>query len=230
MKQLTLDVRPAPNPTLDNFVAGSNAELVGTLRALSTATDHAAVFVWGTPGCGRSHLLQATVGAAARDTGAQGSYLRAGDASGILPCTEGTLLAIDDVEQLPAEAQIALFRAFNDARERRLRILISGSAPPLKLALREDLRTRLGSALVFEVKPLTDGEKVQALQHHASQRGMPLKPELIQHLLHHGARDLPSLLAVLDALDQVSLERKRPVTLPLLMEVMQRAGASAITR
>ncbi|MCK7496103.1 MAG: hypothetical protein MZW92_38055 [Comamonadaceae bacterium] len=43
---------------------------------------------------------------------------------------------------------------------------------------------------------------------------------IIDYLLRHGERDLPSLMAVLDALDRVSLEQQRPVTLPLLREAL----------
>jgi DnaA family protein len=43
------------------------------------------------------------------------------------------------------------------------------------------------------------------------------------YLLHHGRRDLPSLLAVLDALDRYSLQTKRQITLPLVREVLQQA-------
>ena len=41
-------------------------------------------------------------------------------------------------------------------------------------------------------------------------------------MLHHGKRDLPSLLRLLDAANQRSLELKRPLTLPMLREVMTR--------
>ena len=44
---------------------------------------------------------------------------------------------------------------------------------------------------------------------------------MVDFLLRHGRRDLASLRAVLDALDAASLERKRPITLPLLREMMQ---------
>lgn len=44
---------------------------------------------------------------------------------------------------------------------------------------------------------------------------------MIDFLLRHGRRDLASLRTVLDALDAASLERKRPITLPLLREMMQ---------
>jgi len=59
------------------------------------------------------------------------------------------------------------------------------------------------------------------LHAYASGRGFALPPELTDYLLRHGRRDLPALMAVLDALDRYSLETKRPVTLPLLREVLQ---------
>ena len=49
--------------------------------------------------------------------------------------------------------------------------------------------------------------------------------EVVEYLLRHGRRELSSMLAVLDALDAASLERKRPVTLPLLREMMQQGLA-----
>ncbi|CAG0989333.1 partial DnaA regulatory inactivator Hda, partial [Burkholderiales bacterium] len=63
-QQLTLDIRPERNPTLDNFVAGANAELVARLRAAAQPRAFDAVYLWGPAGCGRSHLLQATRAAA----------------------------------------------------------------------------------------------------------------------------------------------------------------------
>jgi len=48
-----------------------------------------------------------------------------------------------------------------------------------------------------------------------------LDPDLVQYLLRHGQRDLPSLLAAVDALDERSLALHRLPTLPLLREVLQ---------
>ena len=56
---------------------------------------------------------------------------------------------------------------------------------------------------------------------HALLRGMRVDDGLVQYLLRHGRRDLPSLMAVLDGLDHASLAQQRPATLPLLKEVMQ---------
>jgi DnaA-homolog protein len=40
------------------------------------------------------------------------------------------------------------------------------------------------------------------------------------YLLTHFRRDMPSLMALLDALDRFSLEQKRAVTLPLLRTML----------
>jgi DnaA family protein len=133
----------------------------------------------------------------------------------------GSLLVVDDVDRLSATAQITLFRSYNSARLGRYGLLLSGPLPPAELALREDLRTRIGQCLIYELKPLSDEEKAAALRHHADGRGMRLDDAIIAYLLRHGRRDLPSLLAVVEALDKTSLELKRPATLPLLREIMQ---------
>jgi len=42
-----------------------------------------------------------------------------------------------------------------------------------------------------------------------------------RYLLTHSRRDLPRLLATVDALDTFSLSRKRPVSVPLLKELLR---------
>ena len=223
MRQLTLDIRLEAPPSFENFVPGANGELLARLRAVTEPKAGDALYLWGAQGSGRSHLLQAAV-KAAHVAGLAAHYLGGTDVGDNLPAAPGGLLAIDDVERLSAGAQITLFRAFNTLRQGGPTLLVSAAAPPLRLSLREDLRTRLGSALVFEVRPLSDEDKAQTLASHARQRGMRLDPGIIQYLLRHGRRDLRWLLAVLDALDAASLEQQRPITLPLLRQILPAAS------
>lgn len=218
-QQMLLDLKPEQPPTLENFVIGANAELVERLRGLGGTGNFEALYLWGNPGCGKSHLLVAT---AANAHGRRPVvHLPAADAGTELPLAPGTLLIIDDIPQLGAEAQIALFRAFNAARFLGLALLLAGSEPPLRLGLREDLRTRIGQTLIYEIQSLSDDEKGAALRRHAIERGMLMDPGVVHYLLRHGRRDLPSLMAMLNSLDRASLEQKRPPTLPLLRELMQ---------
>lgn len=219
MTQLLLDLKPEQIPAFDNFVAGINAELVGRLRALTGANGFDLLYIWGPAGSGRTHLLTATALAAAAHRPA--TLLSGAEVGAELPVVPGSLLIVDDIDELSADAQQALFVAFNSARLIGLSLLLSGPVPPLQLQLREDLRTRVGQTLIFEVKPLSDDEKSAALRHHALLRGMRVDDGLMHYLLRHGRRDLPSLMAVLNHLDQASLEQKRPATLPLLKEVME---------
>jgi DnaA family protein len=197
MRQLPLPISPAAEPTLENYVAGANAEALARVRALAAGRlQEAIVYLWGDAGSGRSHLLRAAARA-----------------------NPGLVLA-DDVETLDAQAQQALFLAINAARDGAAPVLAAGNAPPAQLALREDLRTRLGWGLVYQLKGLTDAEKALHLRGEAARRGLRLSDEVVWYLLNHLPRDLATLNAVLDRLDRHSLARQRPVTLPLVREVL----------
>lgn len=217
MSQLVLDISPGNTPTLETFVAGSNLELLSALRHALAGGSERSIYLWGDEGSGKSHLLQACANAA--------RAVRAVYARGSVPImpSEGIadVVAVDDVQRLDNAAQIELFDLYNRMRDSGGLLLVSGNASPLHLDLRDDLRTRLGWGLVYQVHPLSEEEKAQALQQHAQSRGFALPPEVIQYLLRHGRRDLPSLMATLDALDEHSLRLHRAPSVPLLKEVMQ---------
>jgi DnaA family protein len=98
--------------------------------------------------------------------------------------------------------------------------LMAGKAAPAMLELREDLRTRLGWGLVFQTELLDDDAKIQALEQAAQARGLVLSPDVLPWLLSRFYRDMPNLMALIDALDAYSLETKRAVTLPLVRELL----------
>ncbi len=218
-RQHLLDLKPEQIPTLENFVPGGNRELLGRLRALAAPDSFDAIYIWGPPGCGRSHLLAASATGACRSS--RSPMRLPAEIGDTLDVEADSLLVIDDVHQLSAAAQIALFRIFIAARENGVSLLLSGPQPPLQLNLREDLRTRIGQMLIYEIKGLSDEEKTSALRHYAEQRGLPVDDAVLRHLLLHGRRDLPSLLATVDRLDELSLSLQRPATLPLLRQLMQ---------
>jgi len=222
MQQLLLRLSEPRPATFENFAPGSNSEVLATLHAwLAGALEERCVYLWGSPGCGKSHLLRAAVQASGWSNRASlcnsARELEALDQTTPLPA----LIAVDDVQQLTAQAQATLFRLFQRLGEEDARVLAAANAAPAGLDLRDDVRTRLGAGLVFQLRLLSDEQKAQALRAHASGRGFRLPPELTDYLLKHGQRDLPWLMAVIDALDEYSLQTKRPVTLPLLREVLQ---------
>jgi DnaA family protein len=145
------------------------------------------------------------------------------DLAGLPAAAPGTLVAIDDVERLGDRAQAALFSLLNRTPEERALVLLAGAVAPAALDLRGDVRTRIGAGLVLQLHLLSDDDKAQALRAHARERGFDLPADVAQYLLRHVQRDLPSLMRVLDAVDDRSLREKRPVTAALLREVLQAA-------
>lgn len=205
MQQLPLEITRPPEPTLDNFIPGANAEAHSRVRALVEGVlGECVVYLWGERGTGRSHLLQAAKRAAVERGRAVG------------------LVTADDVERLDATDQQALFNAINAARDGGGGVLAAGDAPPAKLALRADLASRLGWGLVYQLHPLSDAHKAAWLRADAAQRGLQLDDGVIDYLLTRLPRDLPSLATLLARLDQYALARKRSVTLPLVREFLQR--------
>jgi DnaA family protein len=221
MKQLALDFAIAARPTLDNFVAGRNGELAHCLRRIAAgAGEERFVYMWGAGGCGRTHLLKATV-AAMEQAGAAAAYVACG-AQGRWPeGLEGMdCVALDDVERAGADAQVAAFHLYNVLREQGRVLVAAGTAPPMRLDLREDLMTRLSWGLVYEVHALTDEDKMRALGDHAATRGFRLPAEVCEFLLTRVRRDMPSLIGMLDALDRYALETRRPITVPLVRDLL----------
>jgi DnaA family protein len=219
--QLLLDFAP-PAPTLGNFAAGRNAEALSALHTLLDGSlRERCIFLWGAPGCGKSHLLRAAADARHAHAGSS-AYAPAVEVEALeaMPRLPG-LVALDDVERTNATQQVALFRLFQRLTEDDTRLLVSAAAAPAATALRDDLRTRLASGLTFQIHVLSDDEKVEALRKHAAGRSFDLAPEIAQYLLRRRSRDLPSLMAVLDAIDQYSLRTQRPITLALLREMLQ---------
>ena len=87
--------------------------------------------------------------------------------------------------------------------------------------LRVDLATRLAWGLVYQLQPLNDVEKAIALNTHAFERGMRLPVEVVDYCLQNLRRDLPTLMATLDALDVWSLTMQKPITVPMLRKLLQ---------
>jgi DnaA family protein len=191
------------------------------LASFVEGQDRAPGFLlWGAPAAGKTHLLRGTVALAA-ERGIDAHYVPDAASLEDSAAEAGSFLAIDRIDEADPTAAARIFTAYNALRQRGGRMLAASRTPLAALPLREDVRTRLGWGLVYEVLPLSDPEKASALAAYARQRGFELSPEVIDYLLRHGRRDMGSLLAAVGALDRLSLSTKRPITVPLLRDWLQ---------
>jgi DnaA-homolog protein len=226
LEQLVFELAVPEPPGFANFLAARNAELVEVLASFVTQGPDTGMLIWGGPGVGKTHLLCAGV-ALARERGL-GARMFARpsefdeEALASVASSVDQIIAIDAIDTADEPAAGRLFTLFNLLKERQARLIAGSRAPLATLPLREDLRTRLGWGLVYELLALDDDAKPAALAAYARKRGIVLADEVIEYLLRHGRRDMPSLLATLAALDRQSLATKRPITVPLLKSWLQR--------
>jgi DnaA family protein len=207
VEQLPLEISARPDPRFSNYVPGDNGEALAAVQALAEGRlPEAIVYLWGEAGSGRTHLLRAAAHA------------------------NPHLTVADDVEALDETAQQALFIAINEARGGGAAVLAAGGCAPGRLRLREDLRTRLGWGLVFQLKPLSDADKKAHLRAGAAARGLELADEVADYLLARMPRDLASLNALLDWLDRLSLAKQRALTIPLIREALGSGERALVPR
>jgi len=218
MKQLLLDLNAVPPQSLESFTPGKNTELLQRLASVERGAPQSEriLYLWGQPGAGKTHLLRALANTA------RSRYICAGAESPEFEYSPAIrLYLLDDCHLMPEAAQAAAFNLFNQIREQQAVLVAAGAMAPAVLPLREDLRTRMGWGLIYQVHELSDDEKIAALDQAAKARGMNLPDAVLPYLITHFRRDMRSLAALLDALDRHSLETKRPITLPLLRDLLQ---------
>ncbi|MDH5784726.1 MAG: DnaA regulatory inactivator Hda [Chromatiales bacterium] len=218
-EQLPLRIGLRDGATFANFLSGGNAAL---LHALEQGHEPF-IYIGGSDGSGRSHLLQAACHEVS-EAGGRAAYLPLTECMTMSPqmldeMEQMTLVAIDDVELLAgnSEWEVALFHLYNRMRDVGHRLIVAGNGSPAALGiLLPDLLSRLGWGPVFQIQPLNDSEKSQALRMRAEHRGMEMPVEVAEYLLNHSSRDMRDLFALLDRLDEGSLAAQRRLTIPFV--------------
>jgi DnaA-homolog protein len=223
MKQIPLAIGVDAARTFDTFLTGANSAAVAHLKTLGPAA--APVYLWGPPGSGKTHLLQAS----AERWQSHGGRAVCFDPRQPLPWRpeEGvSLMVLDDCDELDSGQQQAAFALFIEATAHGAPVLAAGRVPPVDLPLRDDLRSRLGWGHVYALVPLTEEQTRAALRREADRRGIFLSDEVMDYLLTRFARDLKHLMSQLDKLDEFSLANKRLITVPLLKQMLSEEGSA----
>ncbi len=214
---MPLPIGPDPDQTFDNFLPGPNRAAIAHLLGLGAGAPPA--YLWGPDGSGKSHLLRAVV-QRAQEKGEAIAWFAAADPAPWRPPERCDWIVFDDCDAFDAGQQQAAFSLFVEAAGDGAVVLAAGRVPPVDLAVREDLRTRLGWGHVFALQPLAEPEVRSALRREADRRGTFLSDEVMDYLLHRFARDLKHLMAMIVRLDAFSLSNKRAITVPLLKQML----------
>jgi DnaA-homolog protein len=230
-KQLTLSVHLQDEAKLDNFFVADNQEVIASLRKLIAADSCNYVFLYGPKDVGKSHLLQACCHYAAHQ-GLRSFYLPFGQELKVLVfenLDHFSLVCIDNVELIAGQCdwEEALFHFFNRATVNNIKLLIAGAKLPSQLPFSlPDLQSRLISGITYSIKPLSDEQKLAALQLRAEVRGFFLSDEVARYLLTHYPRNMTGLFELLEILDQASLRAHHRLTLPFVKSILNNVSVT----
>ncbi len=218
--QLPLGVQLRDSASFASFYPGQNQHLLGALKE----SRETSVYFWGAAGTGKSHLLQALCHEKAEEDW-RVAYLPLAE-PGLMPAMledmdQFDLVCVDDVQHVVGKEdwEVALFHLYNRIQAQAARLVISADQAPSSLALGlPDLASRLSWGLVFQLQELADEDKQAALQLRAQARGLALSDDVAAYLLRRAPRNMKSLFALLDKLDEASLAAQRKLTIPFVRE------------
>ena len=225
--QLPLRLNPQELYQLNNFHF-QQPELKQALMEFSELSAIDFLYLWGNKASGKSHLLMA-VAEQVQQSQKQVLYLPLSElvsaaSPEVLQSVEQLdLLCIDELEAIAGlkEWEEALFHCFNRLQHSGCKLLIASVDNPAMLNIQlADLRSRLATALIYQLLTLDDEAKQRVLIIHAQSRGLDLPEEVTKYLLRHHSRDIRVLMNVLQRLDKASMVEKRRLTIPFVRQVL----------
>ena len=224
-KQLTFPWNKYNKSSFDSFYASKlNKHLLSLLQNNTFKDD---LLIFGTKDSGKTYLLQALCN----------HFSNQGKSSFYLPMKQAKELSVDILESLESMElvcidgiesivgnkvwEIGLFNLINRSLNSKNRLIFTSSKniDVMNFELK-DLDSRLRKIQSHELYALADDEILSALKHIANLRSIELGSKEAQYLLTYANRNISDLVQILESLDQLSMEMKRKITIPLIKEVI----------
>jgi len=222
--QLPLHIGLRDSATFANYLQADNAQVTEQLRLSAAREGEPFIFIHGSSGTGKTHLLQSVCHAVVEQ--AQAVYLPLRECQNLsVDILEGleqmSVICVDDLDAIAGnvEWETALFHLYNRVRDASGRLIMAANENPAALNVNlPDLQSRLSWGLVFKLQSLNDTQLASALQLRATARGLELPTDVANFLLRRTSRNMTDLFNLLEKLDHESLAAKRKLTIPFVRQ------------
>ena len=224
-KQLTFPWNKVNKSSLEGFFTSQeNSHLLSLLKDSDFLDD---LFIYGTKESGKTFLLQAMCN----------SYSSVSKSSLYIPLKKVMnygveifeslenidLICVDGIEEAISkiEWEKAIFNLINKAliSESRLILTSSKDLKSLNFSL-PDLESRIRKIQSYELHPVNDKDIFDALKYISKLTSINLGDKEAKYLVTYSQRNISNLVHILESLDQLSMEMKRKITIPLIKEVI----------
>jgi hypothetical protein len=132
-------------------------------------------------------------------------------------------LLVDDIHLIPdnENIRVELWQVFNDFYQAGKKIVVTGLYPPKELPhLDAHLISRLLWGLVARIDVSDDDSRRMIMKKLAEDRQVILPDDVVEYMLLHVRRDLPSLIEALEKTSRFALAVKRKITVRLAKEAL----------
>jgi DnaA family protein len=220
MKQLGLPISLNTSMLLESFVA--NNELLRLINQLFDDENSSEVFIYGSSGQGKTHVLQGAV-LKALELDKNAIYI---DCSESFPehildfIDQVYFISFDNVHLISSENQEIFFDLYNQARQNQILILVSADSLPSDLEVMKDIKTRLSLAAVYKLEELNDELIMRVIDSQMGQRNLSINSGVYEYLFKNYSRDLKLLLATLNDLDKASLQAKKAISVTFVRKFL----------
>ena len=210
--------------TLDNYISENNDHLIETLKQFANNNHGQLIYLFGDKSTGKSHLCKAVFNII-KDTKTyidQHNFEILDD----IDIQNINYLIIDDFEIIleKGNTEDKLFYYINEFILSKKSLLISSVMPTEQIDFsKNDLRSRLTSNLIFNIREISDDRKIEVLKKITEDIGWMIEENVCQYIMNHYQRDLFFLCNVLKSLDKSSLALKKKVTVPFVKGIIERS-------
>lgn len=218
--QIPLLIRQEDLASWDNWLRREETSTLESLLTDSNTPGHG-VYIWGSAGMGKSHILQACCDL----HGEQARYFPLRDfvvypPDKVLAGAESArVIALDDVDAMDDHPhwQEALFTLFNLCQESGSRLLVAASEAPQQLAWAlPDLRSRFSSLPVFQIPRFDEEQVAQLLTLRGNLAGLQLAEAVVRYCAVRLRRNPRLVVSFINELDKLSLSQRRAITVPFV--------------
>ena len=224
-KQLTFPWNKSFHSSFEGFyIDPKNKQLISILENISINEN---MYIYGLKNSGKTYLLQSLCN----------KYSKNDKSSLFLPLKDVIkygveiidsienmdLVCIDGLEAVSQnkEWEIGLFNLINNAQQTGCRLVFTSSSEEgaINFSL-ADLDSRIRKFQSHEIFPISDDHLLKALKKITNLRSISLGEKEAQYLITYTKRNIADLIIILESLDQLSMENKRRITIPLIKELL----------
>lgn len=206
----------------DFWVAPSNADAVSWIDRWHAWT-HPVLVLHGPPGCGKTHLGQVFLAATAGEGITAATLARCDPAR----LAAGPAVLVEEADRdLDAEDERQFFHLHNRVVEANGRLLLTARTHPARWPLRlPDLASRVRAAPAVAILPPDEALIGAVLVKLFADRQVRVDPAVVSFLVARMERSFEAARRLAGALDAAALAEKRPITVPLAAQVLERMAA-----